>query len=166
MVNRKPEEVADLVLRALERSGQRGVVSAGWGGMKTLELPGTVHMIGSIPHNWLFPKMAAVVHHGGVGTTAAGLRAGVPAVVTPFFGDQLFWGQRVHELGVGPRPIPRRRLSVDRLAEAMHSAVSNPGMRDRSAQLGERIRNEDGLGRAVEVLEKMDSAIRPTHRSN
>jgi sterol 3beta-glucosyltransferase len=166
MVNRKPEEVADLVFRALERSGQRGVVSAGWGGMKTLELPGTVHMVGSIPHNWLFPKMAAVVHHGGVGTTAAGLRAGVPAVVTPFFGDQLFWGQRVHELGVGPRPIPRRRLSVDLLAEAMHSAVSNSGMRDRSAQLGERIRNEDGLGRAVEILAQMDSAIRPVHRSN
>ncbi|MCX6071746.1 MAG: glycosyltransferase [Chloroflexi bacterium] len=166
MVNRKPEEVADLVLRALERSGQRGVVSAGWGGMKTLELPETVHMIGSIPHSWLFPRMAAVVHHGGVGTTAAGLRAGVPAVVTPFFGDQLFWGQRVHELGVGPRPIPRRRLSVDRLAEAIHSAVSSSGMRDRSTQLGERIRSEDGIDRAVKILEQVCSATRPTPTSS
>jgi len=164
MVNRKPEEVADLVLRALERCGQRAVVSAGWGGIKAVELPQTICAIGSIPHSWLFPRMAAVVHHGGVGTTAAGLRAGVPAVITPFFGDQPYWGQRVHELGVGPRPIPRRQLTADRLAEAIHAAVTSTGMRDRSAQLGEHIRNEDGIGRAVEVLEQVDSAIRPTTR--
>ena len=164
MVNRKPEEVADLVLRAMDKSGQRAVVSAGWGGMKPLELPQTVFMIGSLPHSWLFPRMAAVVHHGGVGTTAAGLRAGVPAVVLPFFGDQPFWAHRVHEMGVGPRPIPRRHLTVDRLAEAIHSAVSSSEMRHRAAQVGERIRKEDGIGRAVEVLEQVSSTIRPTTR--
>jgi UDP:flavonoid glycosyltransferase YjiC (YdhE family) len=164
MVNRQPEEVADLVLQALERSGQRAVVSAGWGGMKARELPETVCMIGSLPHSWLFPRMAAVVHHGGVGTTAAGLRAGVPAIVTPFFGDQPFWGQRVYQLGVGPRPIPRRHLAVDRLAEAIHTAVSSTHMQDRAARLGERIRAEDGIARAVDILERGGGSIRPTTR--
>lgn len=164
MVHRRPEEMADLVLRALERTGQRAVVSTGWGGMRTSRLPDSVCMVGSIPHSWLFPRMAAVVHHGGVGTTAAGLRAGVPAVVTPFFGDQPFWGDRVHSLGVGPRPIPRRQLSSDRLADAIRVAVSDTGMRDRAAALGERIRAEDGIGRAVEVLEQTRSTIRTATR--
>jgi sterol 3beta-glucosyltransferase len=154
MVNKKPEETADLVLEALRRSGQRGILSTGWGGLKKEALPDSVFMIDSIPHSWLFPKMAAVVHHGGVGTTAAGLRAGVPAIVTPFFGDQPFWGQRVYELGVGPRPIPRSRLTVNRLAGAIQTAVSDPRMRDRTAHLGELIRAEDGTARAVEILEQ------------
>jgi sterol 3beta-glucosyltransferase len=154
MVNRRPEETADLVLQALARTGMRGVLSSGWGGLKKEELPETVFMLGSIPHHWLFPRMAAVVHHGGVGTTAAGLWAGIPAIVSPFFGDQPFWGQRVHELGVGPRPIPRRRLTVDRLAGSIRSAVSSPAMRESAARLGERIRAENGIARAVAVLEQ------------
>jgi sterol 3beta-glucosyltransferase len=153
MVNRKPEETADLVVQALERSGRRGVLSAGWGGMKKEELPESVFMTGSVPHSWLFPRMAAVVHHGGVGTTAAGLRAGVPSVVTPYFGDQPFWGQRVHALGVGPKPIPRKRLTVESLADAIHSAVTDERMQETARQLGERIRAENGIARAVEVLE-------------
>jgi UDP:flavonoid glycosyltransferase YjiC (YdhE family) len=154
MVNRKPEETADLVLQALARTGQRGVLSSGWGGLRKEELPETVFMIGSMPHNWLFPKMAAVVHHGGVGTTAAGLWAGIPAIVTPFFGDQPFWGQRVYELGVGPRPIPRQRLTVDRLAESICCAVSDTAMREKAARLGEHIRAENGIARAVAVIEQ------------
>lgn len=155
MVNRKPGETADLVLQALARTGQRGVLSAGWGGLQKENLPETVFMIGSIPHSWLFPKMAAVVHHGGVGTTAAGLSAGVPAIVTPYFGDQPFWGQRVYQLGVGPRPIPRQRLTVDRLAESICMAVSDPAMRESAARLGERIRAENGVARAVAVIEQL-----------
>jgi UDP:flavonoid glycosyltransferase YjiC (YdhE family) len=154
MVNRKPEETADLVLQALARTGRRGILSSGWGSLKKEELPETVFMIGSIPHTWLFPKMAAVVHHGGVGTTAAGLRAGIPAIVTPFMGDQPFWGQRIYELGVGPRPIPRRRLTVDRLAESIRIAVSDTGMQRKATRLGEDIRAEDGIARAVDVLEQ------------
>lgn len=164
MANRKPEEVAALVLRALQLTGQRAVVSEGWGGMKARELPNTVCAVGSIPHSWLFPRMAAVVHHGGVGTTAAGLRAGVPAAVVPFFGDQPFWARRVHEMGVGPPPIPRRRLTVDRLADAIQSAVSNAEMRRRAAMLGERIRDDNGTSRAVEVLQQLGNTIRPTTR--
>ncbi len=154
MVNRKPEETADLALQALVRTGQRGVLSSGWGGLKTEDLPETVFIIGSLPHSWLFPQMAAVVHHGGVGTTAAGLRAGIPAIVTPYFGDQPFWGQRVYELGVGPKPIPRQRLTVDRLAESIRRAVSDTAMRKRAACLGECIRAENGIAQAVAVIEQ------------
>ncbi len=156
MPSSRPEATADLVLQALARTGQRGVLAAGWGGLKKEQLPETVCMIGSMPHSWLFPQMAAVVHHGGAGTTAAGLRAGIPTIVTPFFGDQPFWGQRVHTLGVGPRPIPRRRLTVDNLSESIRCAVSDTAMRARAAGLGERIRAEDGIGRAVAIIEQMD----------
>jgi len=152
MIHRKPEEVTELVLSALTRTGRRGVVSAGWGGIGEGSLPKSVYPIGSIPHGWLFPRMAAVVHHGGAGTTSAGLRAGVPAVVTPFFGDQPFWGERIHALGVGPIPIPRPRLTADNLARAIDAAVSDPGMAGRAARLGEQIRSEDGIARAVEIL--------------
>jgi sterol 3beta-glucosyltransferase len=154
MVHSKPGETTDLVLQALARSGQRGVLSEGWGGLKKEALPDTVFMTGSIPFGWLFPQMAALVHHGGAGTTSLGLWAGIPAIVTPFMGDQPFWGQRVYELGVGTRPIPRRRMTVDRLAEAIRQAVSDTAMRERAARLGECIRAEDGIARAVEIIEQ------------
>ncbi|MBC8163449.1 MAG: glycosyltransferase family 1 protein [Roseiflexaceae bacterium] len=154
MPSSNPAATTDLVVQALARSGQRGVLSAGWGGLKKEQLPENVFMIGSIPHSWLFPHMAAVVHHGGAGTTAAGLAAGVPSIVTPFFGDQPFWGQRVHALGVGPQPIPRRRLTASNLAEAIDRAVSDTLMRTRAAALGARIRAEDGIARAVAIIEQ------------
>jgi UDP:flavonoid glycosyltransferase YjiC (YdhE family) len=110
-------------------------------------------MTGSIPHAWLFPRMAAVVHHAGVGTTAAGLRAGVPSIAVPYFGDQPYWGRRIAELGVGPQPIPRSRLTADRLALALRSATTDAAMQGRAARLGEAIRGEDGIGNAVRVIE-------------
>lgn len=154
MLSRRPEETADMVLQALARAGQRAVLSSGWGGLKKDQLPESVFMVGSVPHSWLFSKMAAVVHHGGAGTTGAGLRAGVPSVITPFFGDQPFWGRRVYELGVGPKPIPRQRLTAENLAEAIQCAVSDVTMRANASRLGERIRAEDGVARAVTVIEK------------
>jgi sterol 3beta-glucosyltransferase len=96
--------------------------------------------------------MAAVVHHGGAGTTAAGLRAGKPTVVCPYFHDQPFWGKVVHDLGAGPRPIPQRELTADRLAEAIQAATADEGVRQRAAALGEKIRAEDGVARAVEAI--------------
>lgn len=154
MSTRKPEETADLALEALARTRQRGILYAGWGGLKKEQMPENVHMIDSIPHTWLFPRMAAVVHHGGVGTTAAGLAAGVPSIITPFFADQPFWGQRVYDLGVGPRPIARRRLTVAKLAQAIEQAVSDEAMRKRAAALGEQIRAENGVASAVSIIEQ------------
>jgi UDP:flavonoid glycosyltransferase YjiC (YdhE family) len=154
MLSRKPEETADLVLKALARTGQRAVLSSGWGGLKKENLPETVFMVGSIPHSWLFPKMAAIVHHGGAGTTGEGLRAGIPSIITPFFGDQPFWGHRVYELGVGPRPIPRRHLTVNNLSEAIQCAITDRAMQKNAANLGERIRVENGIAQAVAVIEQ------------
>jgi UDP:flavonoid glycosyltransferase YjiC (YdhE family) len=111
-------------------------------------------MVGSIPHSWLFPKMAAIVHHGGAGTTGEGLRAGIPSIITPFFGDQPFWGHRVYELGVGPRPIPRRHLTVNNLSEAIQCAITDRAMQKNAANLGERIRVENGIAQAVAVIEQ------------
>ncbi len=154
MGSRDPEETAQLALEALAQSGQRGVLAAGWGGMRADVLPESVHLAGSLPHSWLFPRMAAVVHHGGVGTTAAGFRSGVPSVVTPFMADQLFWGRRAAALGVGPEPLPRKELTADKLAAAITQAVGDETMRRKAADLGAQIRAEDGVGTAVAVIER------------
>jgi sterol 3beta-glucosyltransferase len=114
-----------------------------------------VHLLDAVPHGWLFPRCAAVVHHGGAGTTAAGLRAGRPTVVCPFFGDQPFWGRRVHALGAGPAPVPQARLTPARLAEALHAATHDPAIATRARTLGAAIRAEDGIARAVAFLEEM-----------
>jgi sterol 3beta-glucosyltransferase len=156
MTTSKPEELANLAIEALARTGQRGILQSGWGGLMKTDLPETILMVDSIPHSWLFPRMAAVVHHGGAGTTAAGLRAGVPSIVVPFFGDQLFWGQRVEKLGVGTAPIPRKKLTVEKLAQAIDRAVTDPIMRQRAAELGAKIQAEDGIANAVRVIESIE----------
>ena len=155
MSSRNPEAMAHLILDALARTGQRGIIHAGWGGLQRTDLPDSVQMVDGIPFSWLFPRVAAVVHHGGAGTTSAGLRAGVPSVVVPFFGDQPFWGQRVADLGVGPVLIPRKKLTADRLVQAIQVAVTDPAMLQRAADLGAKIRAEDGVARAVAVVERM-----------
>jgi len=157
MINRRPEEAAELVLRAIDQASQRAILSSGWGGLAGGRSSATVFMAGSVPHTWLFPKMAAVVHHGGVGTTAAGLRAGVPSITVPYFGDQPFWGQCIAALGVGPRPIPRTKLTQERLAHAVRMAVDDIPMRERAARLGAAIRAEDGTGNAVRSLEEFST---------
>lgn len=155
MIQPRPQETADLILQALAQTGQRAVILSGWGDYQMADLPDTVFVAEAVPHDWLFPRAAAVVHHGGAGTTAAGLRAGVPSILVPFFGDQPFWGQRVADLGVGPQPIRRAKLTADRLSAAIHAAVSDATMRARAAALGAQIQAEDGVRRAVEVIERV-----------
>lgn len=154
MSGQDPEKLAAVVLKALAKSGQRGLLLTGWGGMQALSVPESVFVIHSAPHSWLFPRMAAVVHHGGAGTTGEGLRAGVPSLVLPFMMDQPFWGQRVSVLGVGPEPIPQKKLTSEKLAHAIHAAVTQPDMKQRAAQLGQAIRAEDGLGNAVSAVKR------------
>lgn len=159
MGSRNPQEAGKIALEALERSGQRGVLAAGWGGLKVTDLPKTVHMISSIPHSWLFPRMAAVVHHGGAGTTAAGLRAGVPSLIVPFMGDQPFWGQRVADLNVGAKPIPRKQLNGERLGAGITEMVTNSAMRQQASTLGQKIRAEDGVGAAAAFVERFSKRL-------
>jgi sterol 3beta-glucosyltransferase len=153
MGGQKAAQRAEIVLGALARSGQRGLIASGWGGLHAEDLPETVFLIESAPHDWLFPQVAAVVHHGGAGTTAAGLRAGKPTVICPFIADQPFWGRVVHELGVGPKPIPQKKLAVEKLAAAISAAVGDPQMVQRAADLGGKIRNEDGIAHAIAMIE-------------
>jgi MGT family glycosyltransferase len=154
MTDRNPEELTRIALDALAAAGQRGVLLSGWGGIGKEKLPENVFVIDSAPHDWLFPKMAAIVHHGGAGTTAASLRAGVPTIVVPFIADQPFWGDRVHKLGVGLAPIPRKQLTVSALGEAIRTAVTDKEMRSRAAALGDCIRSENGVQVAVDMIER------------
>ena len=119
------------------------------------DLPENVFAVDYAPHEWLFARVAAVVHHGGAGTTAAGLRAGRPSVITPFFADQNFWGRRVHVLGAGPRPVPVQRLTTEQLAAAIDTATRSPDMRQRAEDLGRRLREENGVESGVAALERM-----------
>jgi sterol 3beta-glucosyltransferase len=153
MNSRNPEKSGEIALEALALSGQRGVIASGWGGLKLGNIPANVHLISSIPHSWLFEKMAAVVHHGGAGTTAAGLRGGIPSIIVPFMGDQPFWGKRVADLGVGPQPISQKKLTAKGLAAAITEAVSNSEMRRKAYVLGQKIQSEDGIGNAVTLIE-------------
>lgn len=151
---RDPARTTATVLEALRLSGQRGLLLGGWGGLQATSLPATVFPLDYAAFEWLFPRVAAVVHHGGSGTTAAGLRAGVPSVLVPFAFDQFFWAERVRALGVGPPPLPQARLTAPRLAAALTAAVSNAAWRHRAAALGHALAAEDGLGDAVALIER------------
>jgi len=154
MLDRNPKSLTKLVLDALAASKQRGILLGGWGALSNSDLPDNVLKIDSIPHDWLFPKVAAVVHHGGAGTTAAGFRAGVPSIVVPFAADQPFWGRRVPELGVGTKPIPRKKLTVENLSTAINTVISDETMKARCRSLGEKIRSENGVAQAVEIIDR------------
>jgi UDP:flavonoid glycosyltransferase YjiC (YdhE family) len=151
---RHPERATDIILEALRHSGQRAVLHAGWAGIGQRQLPDYVFRIEYAPYAWLFPRVAAVVHHGGSGTTAFGLRAGVPSLLVPFLFDQFYWGRRLAALGVGPEPVPFKKLSAQRLAKALAVAVGDNELRQRAAALGQKIRAEDGLGKAIDVIQQ------------
>ena len=111
-------------------------------------------IIESAPHDWLFPRVAAVAHHCGAGTTAAGLRAGVPTIPVPHFGDQPFWGRRLFDLGVAAKSILHEELNTDNLSQAIVKVISDADIRDRATALGEKVRSEDGIGAAVDLISK------------
>jgi sterol 3beta-glucosyltransferase len=148
----------DIVLKALRRAGQRGVLATGWGGLTADSTSDDIFVLEAVPHDWLLPQVAAVVHHGGAGTTGAALRAGKPSVVCPLVGDQPFWGRRVAALGVGPSPLSRRKLTVETLANAISQAVSDQDIRQRAAALGATIRAEDGVGKAITLINQQVSS--------
>ncbi|MQY40730.1 O-mycaminosyltylonolide 6-deoxyallosyltransferase [Streptomyces sp. RB17] len=136
------DRLGELAAAAVARAGVRAVVQAGWAGLSAVG--DDVLAIGDLPHDWLFPRTAAVVHHAGAGTTAAGLRAGVPAVPVPVMADQPFWAARLHRLGVAPRPLPFHELTAEALAEAITACMADPAHRQRAVELARRIATEDG----------------------
>jgi UDP:flavonoid glycosyltransferase YjiC (YdhE family) len=143
-----PAALRHTIFTALEKVGARGIVSDGWAHLAGEAPPPNVFLIGDTPHDWLFARCRAVCHHGGAGTTAAGLRAGLPTVVVPFFGDQFFWGRVIADAGAGPEPIPIDRLNSDTLAEAFE-ICRRAAVRERAAALGTVVRETDGAALAV-----------------
>jgi UDP:flavonoid glycosyltransferase YjiC (YdhE family) len=148
------ERLHDLVAVAVERAGVRAVVQSGWA---ELEPAGDdILLVGDLPHDWLFPRTAAVVHHAGAGTTGAGLRAGVPAVPVPVLVDQPFWADRLHRLGVAPPPLPMHELTADTLTDALRSCLDRPTYRNHATELARRIRADDGPADVLSLLTQLE----------
>ena len=152
----------DILRDAVKLWGGRVVVARGWGGIRPDELPSEhVYVIDRAPHDQLFKYVRAVVHHGGAGTTAAGLHLGKPTFVVPQMVDQPYWGRRVYELGCGPKPVRRRKLTPELLADALHDLDTNPEYVKRAGEIGEQLRAEDGTGKAIKVIERVMNNYQP-----
>ncbi|KAM3238110.1 sterol 3-beta-glucosyltransferase UGT80B1 [Capsicum annuum] len=148
------KKTTEIILEALKNTGQRGILNQGWGDLGTFqEIPENVFLLAECPHDWLFPQCSAVVHHGGAGTTAAGLRAGCPTAIVPFFGDQFFWGDRIYQKGLGPAPIPISQLSVEGLSDAI-TFMLQPDVKSRVMELAVLLENEDGVAGAVDAFHR------------
>ncbi|XP_022844126.1 sterol 3-beta-glucosyltransferase UGT80A2-like isoform X4 [Olea europaea var. sylvestris] len=150
----EPEKMTQIIVEALEITEQRGIINKGWGGLGTLAEPkDSIYLLDNCPHDWLFLQCAAVVHHGGAGTTAAGLKAACPTTIVPFFGDQPFWGDRVHARGVGPPPIPVDEFSLPKLVDAIKFML-DPKVKERAVELAKAMENEDGVAGAAKAFLK------------
>ncbi|XP_035548720.1 sterol 3-beta-glucosyltransferase UGT80A2-like isoform X1 [Juglans regia] len=150
----EPEKMTQIIVKALEMTGQRGIINKGWGGLGNLAEPkDSIYLLDNIPHDWLFLQCKAVVHHGGAGTTAAGLRAACPTTVVPFFGDQPFWGERVHARGVGPAPIPVDEFTLPKLVDAIKFML-DPKVKQHAVELAKAMESEDGVAGAVKAFFK------------
>ncbi|XP_052201407.1 sterol 3-beta-glucosyltransferase UGT80B1 isoform X2 [Diospyros lotus] len=160
-----PKRTTDIILEALKNTGQRGIIDRGWGDLGAFpEIPETVFCLADCPHDWLFPQCLAVVHHGGAGTTATGLRAGCPTTVVPFFGDQFFWGDRIYQGGLGPAPIPISQLTVEALSDAI-TFMLQPEVKSKAMEIGKLIENEDGVAAAVDAFHRHLPPEMPLPRS-
>jgi UDP:flavonoid glycosyltransferase YjiC (YdhE family) len=155
MIDQNADELITIIFKALALTKQRAVFLTGWNQFRPQSLPESIFAIESAPHEWLFPRVSCVVHHGGAGTTAAALRAGVPSVVVPFFGDQHFWGNLLVGLDAAPPSLSRKNLNAAKLAQAIEATISNISLRRGATKLGEYIRTENGVARATEVIKEL-----------
>jgi len=146
-------ETAKLAVEAVKRAEVRAIIQGWRQALSSLDLPDEILPAGSIPHSWLLPQARCFVHHGGFGSTAAAFKAGIPALVIPHIIDQFIWGQKVFELGVGPQPISRQKLTVTAFANAMEKAAKDESYQEKASALGIKIRSESGLEKAVQLIE-------------
>lgn len=153
MRTRSPRETVEMVLEAVDRTGVRGIVGAGWARLTAADLPSSVTVVDDVPHDWLLPQVAGVVHHGGAGTTHTAARAGVPQLVVPHVADQPYWGRRVARLGLGPEPVRRHDLDVvAALAAGIERLVEDESLSRRARGLGAEMAREDGVAEAVRLI--------------
>jgi sterol 3beta-glucosyltransferase len=146
-----PQELRGIILEYLRRTGQRAVVQGKWPGG---DLPDSVYPVGWVSHPWVFSRCRAAIHHGGSGTIARSLKAGIPGIVIPYAWDQFFWGERAYRLGVAPKPIRRTKLSVGNLVRAIEQAVGDDGLKKRAAEFGLRLSEERGTETAVAIISR------------
>lgn len=143
-----PDKLTKTIFEAVKKTGQRALVSKGWGNLGADEVPENILMIGNCPHDWLFRQVSCVIHHGGAGTTAAGLALGLPTIIIPFFGDQQFWGSIVAQAGAGPSPIQYKRLNSQNLSDAIQKALET-SILDRAQSIATKMEEESGVRHAV-----------------
>jgi UDP-glucoronosyl and UDP-glucosyl transferase len=146
-----PDAFTRMVFSAVETAGVRALISKGWGDMgKGMDIPDNILLLDNVPHDWLFPKVRAVVHHGGAGTTAAGLKFGKPTMIVPFFGDQPFWGAMVATAGAGAQQcLPLKKLTVAKFAEGIKQCLTEDA-RQKAEAIAKSIEKEgDGAENAV-----------------
>ena len=144
-----------IVLRAIRAAKLRAVIATGWSGQQMrMHSTRNVFFADYVPHDWLFPRVRAVVHHGGAGTTAAGLRYGKPTLVIPFGGDQPFWGNRIFKTGCGPKPVPRNSMTVQKLTKALIMLTTKDQYRVAAEELADSLNAEHGTKKAADLLEK------------
>ncbi|HEY3310845.1 MAG TPA: glycosyltransferase [Anaerolineales bacterium] len=153
MLNPKSEQIQAVVLEAILKRGERVVILTGWGEGQPTGLQEKVFQLESVPHSWLLPRCKAIIHHGGAGTTAAGLHAGIPNIILPHAADQPFWGRRVQTLGAGPAPVPLQKLTIGRLSIALDS-LDNPAILSAAQKIGRLIRQENGVETAIRLVER------------
>lgn len=157
MVNRDVERIDYIIRESLRQTGNRGIILSGWSKIRDRSSKDALYLEAG-PHAWLLPQCKMVIHHGGAGTTAAGLRAGIPNVVIPFTADQPFWGKRVHAMGAGPRPILVKNISVEKLTQTIAEADSQ-AIRKQAQAIGQEIRNEDGISETIKLMKKYSNYL-------
>ncbi len=143
IVVEKPTELSKLLFAAVKQAGVRAIISKGWSKVGGDDVPENIYLIGNCPHDWLFQRVSAVVHHGGAGTAAAGIAAGKPTVVVPFFGDQAFWGQMVARAGAGPEPVPFTKMTIDSLTNSITTALTEEVQKN-AQEMAKTIATENG----------------------
>ncbi|MFN8579124.1 MAG: glycosyltransferase [Candidatus Sericytochromatia bacterium] len=155
MVNRNPEETSNMIIKSIKGLNVKLIIMTGWGGLSISDNYEDIHVVNQIPHDWIFPKINAVIHHCGAGTTSATLRAGIPSISVPFFGDQPFWSNQIYKLGLSTKPINRKDLNSSNLREAIIESIANDNLINRAKIISKKINSENGISNAVETIKQI-----------
>lgn len=161
VVHADPDVMTQLVVDAVRRANCRAVIQHGWSGLATGDLPDTIYATGFVPHSWLFPRAALIVHHGGAGTTAAAFRAGVPTLVVPHTLDQPIWAEYARAKGCARTIIPFTQLSATRLGASMRASLLAPEISRSARNFAEQIKAENGVATAATLIEGMVAGSSP-----
>ncbi|MDO3385653.1 glycosyltransferase [Gilvimarinus sp. SDUM040013] len=151
-------ELTSIIVDVLGQLNIRAVLATGWGGLQCTDQSSNIYTVESLPHDWIFPKVRAIVHHGGAGTLAAGLRAGKPTLICPIFGDQPFWGKLVHRMKLGPPPLKQTKIQRKNFGIALSDLIENRAYKINAEKISRLILAEGGVEYAVDLVEELVGA--------